>query len=269
MKRPAIVLIGFGAIARIVVDGLAANTEGARIAAVLVRKQRAESVRAELGAEIEIITEVRDIDAIAPDLVVECAGQGAIADYGEAVLAGGHDLLVIATGALADAGLRARLEAAAARSGARMLLPAGAIAGIDGLGALRVGGLSAVRYTSIKPPQAWKGTPAEETVDLEGLRGPTVFFTGPAAEAARLYPKNANLAATVALAGIGLDETEIQLVADPTITDNIARIEATGTFGRLSVELAGPPAPDNPKTSAITAHSILHAIANRHATLVI
>ena len=81
MKRPAIVLIGFGAIARIVVDGLAANTEGARIAAVLVRKQRAESVRAELGAEIEIITEVRDIDAIAPDLVVECACQGAIADY--------------------------------------------------------------------------------------------------------------------------------------------------------------------------------------------
>ncbi len=150
-----------------------------------------------------------------------------------------------------------------------MVLPAGTTAGIDGLAALRVGGLDRVRYTSIKPPDAWKGTPAETEFNLGGLLQTTVIFGGSAGEAARLYPKNANLAATVALAGAGFDKTEIQLIADPAAKDNRSRIEAQGPFGELRVEMRGLPMPDNPKTSAVTAHSILHAIASRDSLIVI
>jgi aspartate dehydrogenase len=149
------------------------------------------------------------------------------------------------------------------------MLPAGAIAGLDGLAALRRGGLSSVRYIATKPPQAWRGTPAEEVIDLDSLRTSTVVFQGSAAEAARLYPRNANLAATVALAGIGFEETVVELVADPTTDENAGRIEAEGALGRLQLELRGAPMSDNPKTSAITAYSILEAIEDRTRTLVV
>ena len=264
-----IALIGYGAIGRMVAAGLADAAEQARLVGVLVRQAHVAEARADLDPGVTVVSSLEHLAGTAPDLIVECAGQGAVAEHGAAALSTGTDLLVISTGALADAALRGRLVDAAAGAGARMVVPAGAIAGIDGLAALRVGGLDRVRYTSIKPPGAWKGTPAEGAFDLAGLADATVIFTGSAGEAARHYPKNANLAVTVALAGAGFDKTEIQLVADPATADNIGRIEASGAFGELRVELAGPPAADNPKTSAVTAHSILHAIANRDSPIVI
>ena len=264
-----IVLIGYGAIGRMVAQGLADAAEKARLVAVLVHEERVDEARAALDAGVEVITGLDGMSETEPDLIIECAGQGAVAEHGEAALATGSDFLVISTGALAEDSVRERLLDAAARTGARMVLPAGATAGIDGLAALRVGGLDRVRYTSIKPPDAWKGTPAETEFNLDGLLQTTVIFSGSAGEAARRYPKNANLAATVALAGAGFDKTEIQLIADPAASDNRSRIEAQGPFGELRVEMRGLPMPDNPKTSAVTAHSILHAIASRDSLIVI
>ena len=152
MKR--IVLIGFGAIAHMVCDRLKQHADRVKIAGVLVREGRAAETRAEFGADTQVITDMGDIARIAPNLVVECAGQGAVEQYAEDVLRAGIDLMVISTGALADDGTRARLVAAAERTGARIKLPAGAVAGIDGLMAHRVGGLKSVRYTSTKPPYA-------------------------------------------------------------------------------------------------------------------
>ncbi len=266
MKRAA--LIGYGAIAHMVVEELARNAGEVRISAVLVREHRVETARRELAASIDVVTTVPELLARRPDVVVECAGQGAVRDYGDAVLAAGIDLMVIATGAFADAGLLDDLTERAKGTGARILVPAGAIAGIDGLTALRVGGLDRVRYTSAKPPEAWRGTPAEDQFDLDKLAEPTVIFRGSPIDAAREYPKNANLAMTVALAGAGVDKTEIELVADPGVTTNLGRINAEGRFGRLDVEMEGEPAPTNPKTSAVTALSIVHAIRNLAATVV-
>jgi aspartate dehydrogenase len=203
------------------------------------------------------------------ELVAECAGHEAVVEYGQTILQMGVDLIIIATGALADDNFRATLTSTALRAGSRILVPAGAIAGIDGLNALRIGGLLQVRYTSAKPPKAWLGTLAEQSFDLNGLTEPTVIFEGTARDAAHLYPKNANLAATVALAGCGLDETQIVLVADPALQENVGRIEAEGKVGRIVVECRGPQASDNPKTSAVTAFSIVHAIQNQAQTLVI
>lgn len=261
MKK--IALIGYGAIARIALAKLAEHDpNGAvRVVGILVRDGRVAETRQAVDDGITVVSTIGDLIRLTPNMVVECAGQGAVAEYGDAVLRAGLDLMIISTGALADSPLRQKLSDTATRTGARMILPAGAIAGIDGLSALRIGGLEAVRYTSAKPPLAWKGTPADGNFDLETITERTVIFTGPASQAARDYPKNANLAATVALAGLGMEKTEIQLVADPDVApNNVGRIDATGSFGTLTVECRGLPAPDNPKTSATTALSLAYAI---------
>ena len=247
-----VALIGYGAIGVVVASEV-------EVAAVLVRPARVESARRAL-AGVDVVTLVEEFDRATPDLVVECAGQQALREYGEAVLAGGMDLMVISTGAFADQAFLDRLCAAARQADRSILLPAGATAGLDGLLALREGGLDSVRYISRKPPHAWVGTPAERAFDLEALSEPTVIYSGPAHEAARLYPKNANLAVTIALAGLGLDRTEVDLVADPRLAGNVGRIEASGRLGRLTVEMAGQAAPDNPKTSLVTAYSIVQAL---------
>jgi aspartate dehydrogenase len=120
----------------------------------------------------------------------------------------------------------------------------------------------------VKPPLAWRGTPADDVVDLSELRERVIVFDGSARQAAIAYPKNANLAATVALAGLGLDDTRVRLVADPAATGNTGTIEARSSAGDLSVTMSGR-ASDNPKTSASTAYSLLHAVLSRAATLVI
>lgn len=264
-----IVVIGYGAIGRMVVEEICKANGPASIRGVLVKPSNVAETRAALADEIPVLTSAMDALRLDPELIVECAGQGAVIDFGEETLSAGCDLMVIAIGALADDALRDRLTEAAQSTGAQLMLPAGAIAGIDGLAALKLGGLDQVRYVSTKPPVAWKGTPADEVFDLDTMSERTVIFSGCAREAALRYPKNANIAAIVALAGVGLDETTVDLVADPAVMDNIGRIEAEGQYGHLTVELSGHAAPDNPKTSACTALSIVNAIRNRSNTIVL
>ena len=167
------------------------------------------------------------------------AGQSAVAEHGEAVLRSGVDCLVISVGALADPALLARLRSAAQDGNSRILLPAGAIGGIDAIAAMRVAGLTSVRYRSRKPPAAWRGSPAEKMVDLGRLTQRTVLYKGTAGEAALLYPQNANVAAAVALAGLGFDATEVELVADPDAPGNVHEIEAEGAAGTVCHPAAG------------------------------
>ena len=139
-------------------------------------------------------------------------------------------------------------------------MPAGAIGGIDAIAAMRVAGLTSVRYRSRKPPAAWRGSPAEKVVDLGTLTQRTVLYKGTAGEAALLYPQNANVAAAVALAGFGFDATEVELVADPDAPGNIHEIEAEGDAGRFAIQLQGKPSRSNPKTSALAAMSVARAL---------
>ena len=144
-----------------------------------------------------------------------------------------------------------------------MLLPAGAVGGIDAIAAMRLGGLSSVRYRSRKPPIAWRGTPAENIVDLGKLAAPTILYTGNARAAALNYPQNANVAAAVALAGLGFESTQVELVADPGAPGNVHEIEAEGAAGRFAITLQGKPSRTNPKTSALAALSVARALLER------
>ncbi len=202
-----------------------------------------------------------------PDLVVECAGHQAVDAHGAAVLQAGVDLLVVSVGALADAARERALTVAARTAHKKLILPSGAIGGIDWLTAARSAGLRRVTYRSRKPPQAWVGSAAELHIPRDGLAVATPFFQGSAREAALQYPRNANVAATVALASLGFDATRVELIADPHVTANIHEIEAEGEGGRMSLRLEGIPDARNPRSSVMTAHSVVRAILNRSATV--
>jgi aspartate dehydrogenase len=134
LRQISVGLIGFGAIGSVLVDGLRLREDRVRLAGVLVRPARAPGTAGQLGAGIPVVTSVTELVALGTDLIVECAGQSAVIDYASDVLAHGTDLMIVSTGALARPGLLDALTASAARSGARLLIPAGAIAGLDGLG---------------------------------------------------------------------------------------------------------------------------------------
>jgi aspartate dehydrogenase len=257
-------LIGFGALGTLVADACRDGRE-VELRAVLVRPGSSKQV----PSGCRVTDSLDELLGAGLDVVVECASQDAVRELGREVLASGADLALVSTGALGDPRVLAGLTAAAEAAGSRIVLPAGAIAGLDGLVAHREAGLRRVVYTSEKPPRAWAGTPAEDAFDLMGLERRTVIFEGTAAQAARLYPRNANLAVTVALAGIGLERTSIVLAADPSLTEIVGRIEADGRLGRLLVESRGPAAVDNPRSSAITAYSIVAALRGRSSRVVL
>jgi len=254
-KRLRIALIGYGAISQMLFDVFKEKKAPIDVVGVLVRPGRSKATQKSVGRKVRVVEDLKALLKLKPDVVVEAASQQAVRDWGEAILKKGIDLMVIATGAYGDPKLWKKHLAAAAKSGARLRLPSGAIAGLDGLLAMRLGKLERVKYTSIKPPHAWSGTPAETDFDLPSINQPTVIFRGTPADAGRLYPKNANLAVTVALCGAGLDRTDIELVADPTLPPgtNASRLEVVSDSGELRLERLGKSMPDNPKTGVLTA----------------
>ncbi|WP_458098285.1 aspartate dehydrogenase [Roseomonas sp. WA12] len=263
-------LIGAGGMADTVLSALCAGLPGPLSSLSLLvrpgREAQGEALRERFGstaAEWAVHTDFDAFLAAAPDLVAECAGHAAVRAYGASVLAAGRDLVVISTGALADQALQDTLVAAAARGGASLILPAGAVGGIDALAAARLSGLEEVAYVGRKPPRAWAGTRAESLLDLSGLTEPVTFFEGSARDAARDYPQNANVAATVALAGAGFDATRVRLVADPGITRNQHEIIVRSAAVDFTIRLEGKPSPSNPKTSLGAGYSVAREVLNR------
>ncbi|MES2977374.1 MAG: aspartate dehydrogenase [Pseudomonadota bacterium] len=257
-----IAVVGFGAIGQ----ALAQQLEGdrrIRLSQVIVPPESLGATRAlcaSLAPHARVLSAL-DIDA-RPGLVVECAGHAAVAQHVTRALHAGIACVVGSIGALHDTALLTQLEQAARAGGAQFKLVAGAIGGIDALAAASLGGLDEVTYIGRKPPMSWAGTPAEQVCDLAGLTQPLVIFRGSARQAAQDFPKNANVAATVSLAGLGLDRTQVELVADPGVTRNLHRIVAHGAFGRMELQLENLPLEANPKTSALTVYSLARAVRN-------
>ena len=254
-------LIGYGTIGQAVLRILAGSgrSDEFEVIGVLVRPGYGAKT---VSHRVPVFENLADLLACRPDIVAETAAQNAVVQYGEAVLAAGCDLLIASSGALSDSAFLQRISQQASQHDCRVLLPSGAIGGIDAIAAMRLAGLTQVTYRSRKPPAAWRGSAAEGLVNLEYLTGAETFFRGTARDAAREYPKNANVAATVALAGLGMDETKVELIADPNISCNVHEVEADGASGRVSFRLEGAPFPDNPRSSMLTAYSVARTLLN-------
>jgi aspartate dehydrogenase len=132
-----------------------------------------------------------------------------------------------------------------------------------------VGGLEEVEIVVRKQPEAWKGTPGERLVDLDRLESPAVLYEGRARDGAKAYPKNVNISAAVALAGIGLDRTRLKIVADPSIDSHVVEVHAKGAFGRFDFVEDVVPTADNPKTGVLVGMAVVKAIRQLTQPLVI
>lgn len=262
-----IAIIGYGAIGK-AVAGYLANHDNVQTGVAIVKPGTGSRAREVFGDNVEIAHTIDDVKTQV-DLAVDCAGHPALRQHGEAVLSRGIDLVTVSSGALADAELYDRLAAAAQRGGSQLRVVSGAIGALDALSAGSVGALQQVTYRGRKPPRGWRGSPADSKLDLDTLSEATVHFAGSARNAALEYPKNANVAASVALAGIGFDDTIVELIADPGISHNVHEIVAEGEFGCFEFRIEGESLPDNPRSSALTAMSVVREILNPTSPIVI
>lgn len=194
------------------------------------------------------------------DLIIECATIDVAKKYSTKIVEY-KNLLLISIGALADTHFADELEKVATETGHKVYLPSGAIGGLDVIKAAKVAGeLDSVILTSRKPANALTDeTLLEEKIVFEGL----------AQDAIAKFPKNANVAIALSLAGLGVRKTNVKIIADPNVTKNIHHIEAEGGFGQFEVTVTNTPSPDNAKTSYLTALSILSVLHTIEKTVVI
>jgi aspartate dehydrogenase len=266
-KRIRAVFIGWGAIN--VRVGALLTQRNAAVDIVGIAALDTPESHAAIPPGIRFLTSPRELVALRPDIVVEAAGRAAIDIWAEAALAAAPAMIVASTSAFCDEPLLARLVDVAGQHGSRIFIPSGAIGAVDALASAAVLGLDEVTHQIVKPPVAWRGTPAEKLLDLESLRERAVFFSGSAREAASHYPQNANATVVTALAGVGLDKTRIEMVADPAVRINGHRITARGAFGRLEILLENNPLATNPKSSELTALSLVRLIEHQTHAIVI
>lgn len=214
-----------------------------------------------LGAKPAAFTDFAKFAETDCDIVVEAASQDAVRKFAKQVLAAGKDLMVMSVGALADKTLLAALLKEAEKNGCRLYVPTGAIAGIDAIRAVRHL-LESVTLTTTKSPKALAGAPFFETskVKLDEIKQRTVVYEGAAAEAVRMFPANVNVAAVLSLAGIGVDNTKVCIVADPAFTTNQHEIEAKGSFGEFKFTVNNVPSPGNSKTSYLAVLSAIECL---------
>jgi len=192
------------------------------------------------------------------DIVIEAASQAAAKNFSKRIVEYKKDLLLMSVGALADELFLSQLLSVVSQNGNHIYIPSGAIAGIDAIKSVKAM-LDSVTLTTTKNPKALAGAPFfnSDPTRLNSIKKKTLIYQGTAADALNKFPANINVAAVLSLAGIGIQETNVKIVADPHITVNQHQIEAAGTFGEMAITVRSIPTPNNPKTSLL---AILSAI---------
>lgn len=182
------------------------------------------------------------------EVVVEAASQPALRDIAPKVLAQGKTLVALSVGALVDHAFLEQVTQLARDKKGRLLLPSGAIAGLDAIRAGMEAGLDEVTLLTAKPPSGF---------GLKDVTEARILFEGTATEAVKQFPKNVNVAAALSLAGLGFEKTRVRIVADPALKENTHTIRASGAFGKLEVKVENRPSPENPASSHLASLAAL------------
>jgi aspartate dehydrogenase len=264
MSSTRIAIAGLGAIGRALARRLAAGVPGLELACVAVRDRgKAEAWMEEEGIDCPIVP-LAEMPRHA-DLAVEAAPAAILEEICRPMLEAGRKVMVLSAGALLP---RPELIELAKERGGQIIVPTGALIGLDAVTAAAEGTINAVRMTTRKPPRGLIGAPYLEKngISVEGLNEAKRVFSGTAREAAAGFPANVNVAAALSLAGIGPDRTTIDIWADPAVTRNCHTIEVESDSATFSMTIENIPS-ENPKTGRITALSALAALRKLHSPL--
>ncbi len=264
MPTTRVAIAGLGAIGRALARRLADGVPGLSLAGVAVRdRSKAEGWLAEQRITCPILPLAALPDHV--DLAVEVAPAAIIEEICRPMLEAGKQVMVLSAGALLP---RPDLIALARERGGQIIVPTGALLGLDAVTAAAEGTIRSVRMTTRKPPKGLAGAPYLEAngISVEGLTEPKRVFSGTAREAAAGFPANVNVAAALSLAGIGPDRTTIEIWADPGVTRNCHAIEVDADSAKFTLSIENIPS-ENPKTGRITALSAIAALRKLHAPL--
>ncbi len=202
-------------------------------------KKKAEALKNSLRFPATVVLGVEEMLMLKPKVVVEAASQQAAREYAGRIAAEGVDVIVMSTGALLGLNLQS----------SKVHLPAGAIGGIDALSSAALAGIDEVIFNSRKNPRAFEMDNTEAEIVYEGT----------AEEAARLYPRKMNVAATLALA-VKPAKVRVQVISDPAVQRNTHEVRVKWRFGEMFLRFANDPHPDNPRTSALAAWSAIKLV---------
>jgi aspartate dehydrogenase len=257
-------LAGLGAIGMAIARQLKAGIPGLVLAAAAARDNGAAEARLEANG---IVTRMMAVAALPEhcDVIVECAPAAAFRSIAAPAVEAGRILVALSAGALLD---HMDLIERAAETGARVLVPTGALIGLDAVRAAAEGSIRSVKLVSRKPPAALAGAPYLQArgITLGRLTEPLKLFAGSAREGVRGFPANVNVSAALALAGIGPDRTELEIWADPGISRNIHHIEVDADSARFAMTIENVPS-ENPRTGKITALSAIACLRGLVSTL--
>jgi len=245
---------GLGATGLPLARALDAGVEGLRLVAVAARDpNRARATVAGFRSVPRVVA----LEALAEaDIVVEAAPAAVFLRIAEPAIAAGRVLVPASVGALLA---RMDLVARARETGARIVVPTGALLGLDAVRAAAEGRVSRVAIETRKPPAGLAGAPylVERGIEVVGITEPLLVFAGNARDAAAGFPANVNVAAALALAGVGPERTEVTIWADPTLERNTHTIRVEADAARLCMRIENVPSPDNPRTGRLTPLSVL------------
>ncbi len=259
-----VAVAGLGSIGARVVQELDRGIDGLVLSAVsaqTIAKHRSWLDKLKTRPEILPIEQLAD----AADIVVECAPSKLVRSIVAPVVTRGKTAIVLSVGALL---VNEDLIELAKTNGGQIVVPTGALIGLDAMTAAAEGAIHSVRMVSRKPIEGLLGAPhlVENNINIEGIAEPLRIFEGTAREAAKGFPANLNVAVALSFAGIGPDKTRVEIWADPTVTRNTHRIEVDSDSARFSMGIENIPS-ENPKTGRITALSVIACLRKQRAPL--
>jgi aspartate dehydrogenase len=259
-----VAVAGLGAIGARVVEALDRGIDGMELVAVSV--QNPDKHRAFLEG-LNSAPAVLPIEGLveAADMVIECAPSSLLRAIVVPFVSAGKTAMVLSAGALLE---DEDLIALARQHGGQIVVPTGALIGLDAVTAAAEGEIHAVRMVTRKPVRGLAGAPyiVANNIDIENITEPLKIFDGTARDAAKGFPANLNVAVALSLAGIGADRTTLQIWADPTLTRNVHRIEVEADSASFSMTIENIPS-ENPKTGRITALSVIAWLRKQRAAL--